>query len=106
MSNEKNTMYYKLSTHSHPTLVRRILLFLATSLLATTVSAQSTYPSNAVTMVVPFGPGGTSDIMARIMEKHLYEELGASIVVDNNAGAGGAIGMMRLKRAQPDGYTI
>lgn len=99
-------MQYKLPTSNRLGLSRRVLLFLAASFLTTAVSAQSAYPTRAVKMVVPFGPGGTSDIMARIMEKHMYEELGTSIVVDNNAGAGGAIGMMRLKRAKPDGYTI
>jgi len=70
-------------------------------------SAQQTnYPDKPITMVVPFGPGGTSDIMARILAKHLSAALPATIVVENKAGAGGAIGMTQLKRSAPDGYTV
>lgn len=78
----------------------------AASLGAGPAAAQDAYPSRPLTMVVPFGPGGTSDIMARILERRLTETLGASIVVDNKAGAGGAIGMSQLMRARPDGYTV
>lgn len=76
------------------------------TLFACTAAAQDGYPSKPVTLVVPFGPGGTSDIMARILERRLSETLGGSIVVDNKAGAGGAIGMSQLMRARPDGHTI
>lgn len=79
---------------------------LAASALSTTALAQSDYPQNPVTIIVPFGPGGTSDIMARILAKHLHAELGGNIIIDNKGGAGGAIGMMQLKRAKPDGYTL
>lgn len=90
----------------HTRLFKRMALFIASSALCTATAAQAAYPENAITMLVPFGPGGTSDIMARILEKHMHAELGQSIVVDNRAGAGGAIGMGQLKRAQADGYTI
>lgn len=76
------------------------------AVLAGPAAAQDPYPSKPVTLVVPFGPGGTSDIMARILERRLTDTLGASIVVDNKAGAGGAIGMSQLMRAKPDGHTI
>lgn len=70
------------------------------------VAAQDAYPARAVTMIVPFGPGGTSDIMGRLLQKSLGEALGTSVVVDNRAGAGGAIGMAMLARSRPDGYTV
>lgn len=76
------------------------------AVLAAPAAAQDPYPSKPVTLVVPFGPGGTSDIMARILERRLTDTLGAAIVVDNKAGAGGAIGMSQLMRAKPDGHTI
>lgn len=59
-------------------------------------------------MVVPFGPGGTTDIMARLLRDELAKSLGdkASVVVVNTAGAGGLIGMANVARAKPDGYTI
>lgn len=88
---------------------RRGLLRLAAALgvLATgAVAAQDTYPARPVTMIVPFGPGGTSDIMARFLEQPMGKALGATLVIENKAGAGGGIGMSQLARARPDGYTI
>jgi tripartite-type tricarboxylate transporter receptor subunit TctC len=76
------------------------------ALFSASASAQQSYPHKPITLVVPFGPGGTSDIMARFMQQPLADALGATVVVDNRAGAGGAIGMTALKNAQPDGYTI
>jgi tripartite-type tricarboxylate transporter receptor subunit TctC len=68
----------------------------------------SKYPDRAIQMIVPFGPGGTTDIMARLLQDELAKALGkdASIVVVNTAGAGGLIGMQNTARAKPDGYTI
>lgn len=76
------------------------------ALFSASAFAQQNYPNKPITLIVPFGPGGTSDIMARLMQQPLSDALGASVVVDNKAGAGGAIGMTALKNAQPDGYTI
>jgi tripartite-type tricarboxylate transporter receptor subunit TctC len=75
-------------------------------MLSTGAFAQQPYPHKPITLIVPFGPGGTSDIMARFMQQPLNEVLGVPVVVDNKAGAGGAIGMTALKNAAPDGYTI
>lgn len=89
--------------------VRRIafaLLAAVFSLGAHVAHAQDDFPARAITMLVPFGPGGTSDIMARILQKSLTETLGKSVVIENRAGAGGAIGMSELARAPHDGYTI
>lgn len=89
---------------THPN--RRCWLWLAGLMAcALPAAAQSTYPEKPVTMVVPFGPGGTSDIMARILERSMGQALGQPMVIDNKAGAGGAIGMLQLMRARPDGYT-
>lgn len=73
---------------------------------ATSATAQSGYPNKPIKLIVPFGPGGTSDIMARMMQQPLGEALGRAVVIENKAGAGGAIGMNSLKTAAPDGYTI
>ncbi|HVR51777.1 MAG TPA: tripartite tricarboxylate transporter substrate binding protein [Pseudorhodoferax sp.] len=78
----------------------------STAMLSTAAHAQQPYPNKPITLIVPFGPGGTSDIMARFMQQPLGEVLGVPVVVDNQAGAGGAIGMTALKNAAPDGYTI
>ncbi|OWT80663.1 MULTISPECIES: tripartite tricarboxylate transporter substrate binding protein [unclassified Achromobacter] len=74
--------------------------------VAGSAQAQDDFPSRPITMIVPFGPGGTSDIMARILQKSLTEVLGKGVVIENKAGAGGAIGMAELARAPHDGYTL
>lgn len=70
------------------------------------VQAQSRFPDRPISMLVPFGPGGTTDIMARILADEFAKQLGGSVVVMNTAGAGGAIGMSQVARARPDGYTL
>ena len=67
--------------------------------------AQS-YPSRPITLVVPLGPGGSTDVIARIMAEGMRNILGTTIVVENTTGAGGTIGVGRVARSAPDGYTI
>ena len=64
------------------------------------------YPSRSVTLVVPFPPGGATDTAARILAERLRGPLGQTVVVENAGGAGGSIGVGRVARATPDGYTI
>ena len=64
------------------------------------------YPSKVVRVIVPFAPGGGSDITARVFSNALSENLGQQFIVDNRGGAGGLIGMEATARAAPDGYTI
>src|SRR3981189_513858 len=67
--------------------------------------AQS-YPSRPITLVVPFPPGGSTDTAARIMAERMRAPLGQPIVIENVGGAGGSIGVGRVARAAPDGYTF
>jgi tripartite-type tricarboxylate transporter receptor subunit TctC len=73
--------------------------------LAPNAFAQS-YPWRTVTIVTPFSPGGPVDVMARVFAAKLNESMGQPVIVDNRAGAGGAIGMNSVAKAEPDGYTI
>jgi len=82
-----------------------LALGFALAAVALPVRAQK-FPDRPIQMVVPFGPGGTTDIMARLLQEELGKQLGTAIVVVNTAGAGGAIGMTNVARAKPDGYTI
>ena len=70
------------------------------------LSAQAEYPDRAITVIVPFPPGGASDMTARLLTKKLAERVDQSVVVDNRGGANGAIGAAALKQAKPDGYTF
>ncbi|MEP6837192.1 MAG: tripartite tricarboxylate transporter substrate-binding protein [Bradyrhizobium sp.] len=76
-------------------------------ILAGVVSAQAqTYPSRPITLIVPFPPGGSTDAAARIMAERMRIPLGQSVVIENVGGAGGSIGVGRVARAAPDGYTF
>ncbi|MBV7540183.1 tripartite tricarboxylate transporter substrate binding protein [Acidovorax sp. sic0104] len=68
--------------------------------------ADEKYPSRPITLVVPFPPGGSVDIMARQYSEPLSKALGVPIVVENRAGAGGSVGAQYVARAKPDGYTL
>jgi tripartite-type tricarboxylate transporter receptor subunit TctC len=70
------------------------------------VSAQGTWPSKPVTVIVPFGAGGNTDVLARIYSARLSERLGQQFVVENRVGAGSITGLTGLAKAAPDGYTV
>ena len=70
------------------------------------VQAQGTYPNRPIKLVAPFPPGGTSDVLSRVIAKKLGEALGQPITVDNKPGASGNIGHDFVAKSPPDGYTI
>jgi len=82
------------------------LICAAVCAIAVTASAQDSYPSKPITMVVPFPPGGVADIVGRPLAAQMEKTLKQPIVVVNRTGAGGAVGMASVAKAAPDGYTI
>ena len=86
--------------------IRKAGLAVGLALLAAGTAAQAKYPSQPVTLVVGFPPGGSNDIVARIIAPKFSEALGVPVVVENKAGANATIGTDYTVRAKPDGYTI
>jgi tripartite-type tricarboxylate transporter receptor subunit TctC len=85
----------------------KLSVALALAVWAAVVGAHAqTYPSRPVTVIVPFAAGGVTDIVARIVSERMMTALGQSVIIENVSGAGGTIGVTRLFRAAPDGYTL
>src|SRR5256885_8511292 len=68
--------------------------------------AQQPWPSKPITMVVPFPPGGPTDLVARVLAQQVGQQLGQTVIVDNQPGANGNIGNALVAKAAPDGYTV
>jgi tripartite-type tricarboxylate transporter receptor subunit TctC len=85
--------------------MRKFFPAMLLALAASAVNAQA-WPSKPVTLLVPFPPGGSTDMIARTVGAKLQEKYGQSFIIDNKGGAGGTLGAAQAKRAAPDGYTI
>ncbi|AOZ03543.1 ABC transporter substrate-binding protein [Cupriavidus sp. USMAHM13] len=89
-----------------PSLFSRLCAGLAAALLLSVPVAAQVFPNRPLHLVVPYPPGGTADVLARLLGQRLSERLGSPVVVDNRAGAGTAIGSKYVAQAAPDGYTL
>lgn len=86
---------------------RYVLLAVALASFASITSALAEeFPTRPITWVVPFAPGGITDTTSRIVAEEMSKSLGQSVVIDNRAGGGGAVGTEQVARAKPDGYTM
>jgi tripartite-type tricarboxylate transporter receptor subunit TctC len=85
---------------------RHLLAALPALALPRLAAAQQDYPSRTVTIVVPFPPGGGTDVLARILAQHFQDSWRQSVVVENRGGGAGRIGLQQVQRAAPDGYTL
>jgi tripartite-type tricarboxylate transporter receptor subunit TctC len=86
--------------------IAAVALALATAAGCAVGAKAQSYPTHPITLVAPFPAGGPTDAVARVMADHMKITLGQTVVVENVTGAGGTIGMARVARAEPDGYTL
>ena len=86
--------------------MKRILAFAALGLATALAHAQDAWPAHAITLIVPFAPGGGNDFIARFVAERLGTALGQPVIVDNRPGAGGLVGVRAGVTAKPDGYTL
>jgi tripartite-type tricarboxylate transporter receptor subunit TctC len=86
--------------------VLRIVVIGAAILGMAAIAHAQTYPSRVITIIVPLPPGGATDTLARTLADHMRDSLGQPVVVENLPGAGGTLGVARVVRAAPDGYTL
>jgi tripartite-type tricarboxylate transporter receptor subunit TctC len=85
---------------------RTILASLAGLAASLPLRAAAGYPNHPISLLVPWAPGGSTDILARIVAQHLHQSMGQPVVIENRTGASGNIGTSAVARAAPDGYTL
>ena len=86
--------------------MKKLLTTLLLALACAGGAQAQAWPTKPVTLLVPFPPGGSTDLIARTLAPKLQEKLGGNFIVENKAGAGGSVGTAAVKRAAPDGYNI
>src|SRR4051812_33076095 len=96
----------RITTKEKKMVHRRAALAAAALLFAGFAQAQTPWPAKPITYIVPFGAGGTTDVLARLVTPKAGAALGTTFVIENKAGAGGSLGTEFTAKAAPDGYTI
>ena len=86
--------------------VMRLAAVVLAAIAAGSAQAQTVYPERVIKMIVPSPAGGQTDVMARLMAQKMQQSLGQSVIIENRAGAGGALGARTAAAAEPDGYTL
>jgi tripartite-type tricarboxylate transporter receptor subunit TctC len=89
-----------------PTIFARLIATAALVLALAAGAAAADYPDRPIRLIIPFPPGGSNDVVGRLIAKVLSEKIGQQVFVDNRGGAGGLIGTEALAKATPDGYTL
>ncbi|MBI3044090.1 MAG: tripartite tricarboxylate transporter substrate binding protein [Betaproteobacteria bacterium] len=87
-------------------MLRKFIIAIAVTFIALGSATAQNYPTKPIRFIVPFGPGGNTDIQARLIGRKLTSAMGQQVIVDNRPGAGGTIGVEMAAKAPPDGYTI
>ena len=90
----------------HNRLIAMVLVLVVAACMLPTVVGAQTYPSKSIRIIVPWTPGGTTDVLARILGQRLSESFGQQVLIDNRPGASGQIGTDVVAKAAPDGYTL
>jgi len=88
------------------TLMTRVALAAGLALVPAVLHAQAAWPDRPITLIVPYAPGGYTDLTGRLLAKYLEKALGQTVIVDNRAGAGGIVGTQAVAKSAPDGYTF
>ena len=86
--------------------IASLALLLGIASAPSPVAAQDAWPNRSMTFVVPYAPGGYTDLVARLTARYVEKALGKPVVIDNRAGAGGIVGTQAVANAAPDGYTF
>jgi tripartite-type tricarboxylate transporter receptor subunit TctC len=97
---------YHAPVRQHEAFMTRFILAIALAASAAASAHAQSWPNRPITLVVPFAPGGSTDVVARILAERMRATLGQPVVIENQGGAGGSIAVGRVARSAPDGYTI
>jgi len=107
-THKETTMFCKRSAPKRLHAMVAAIMAATTFVIPFSAQAQSAdgYPEKPIRLIIPYPPGGATDVIGRIVGQQLSEKIGGQVVIENRGGAGGNIGAAEVARAQPDGYTL